>query len=46
MAKKAKKERKASPVRWGMQVHRAASFRHRADRRPKDARRSREYAAE
>lgn len=42
MAKKAKGERKSSPVRWGMQVHKAASFRHRADRRPKDARRERE----
>lgn len=41
MAKKAPKER--SPLRWGMQTKKAAKFRHRADRRPKDARRTRDW---
>ena len=41
MAKKAPKAR--SGVRWGMQTKKAAKFRHRADRRPKDARRTGEW---
>jgi hypothetical protein len=46
MAKRAKRgvPKERSAIRWGMQVHRSKTFRHRADRRPKDARRAREEA--
>jgi hypothetical protein len=39
---KQEKPKARSAVRWGMQVCKARKFRHRADRRPKDARRERE----
>lgn len=41
MARTKKKAPKArSPIQWGLQLHKPQKFRHRADRRPKDARRT------
>jgi len=44
MTVKVEAPKKRSPVVHGMQMtQKAKKFRHRADRRPKDARRSREW---
>lgn len=40
------KPKARSAIRWGMQLQRSRKFRHRADRRPKDARREREARGE